>query len=73
MNKIKEDLKFIFKLENIKSIEDLNNWCGTMGRKKLYSYIQHMSPIEWSKIKDPNAYVRYYYEKELSCNKIHLK
>ena len=35
--KIKQGLNLIFKKYNIKNKDDLDNWCGIEGRKKLLS------------------------------------
>ena len=37
---ISDALEFILKIENINSKDDLDRWCGSEKREKLYKYIQ---------------------------------
>lgn len=70
---IKSAIQFIMTIEKIRSKEDLDKWCGDMGRNKLYLYIQHLAPEHWRRIKTPESTVRYNYEKILTGYKIYNK
>lgn len=67
---ISEALNFILKTENITTKDDLDKFCGGSTREKLYKHVQEFAPIHWSKIKDPKAYVRGYYERKLIGYKV---
>ena len=53
MNDIKESVQFLVTTENMRSKQDLDKWCGDMGKKKLYLYVKRMAPEHWEKIKTP--------------------
>ena len=67
---IKSALKFIFEIENIRSKEDLDIWCGNMGRRKLYLYVKNLAPIHWEKIETPECSIRNCYQHLLNGYKI---
>lgn len=69
--KISQAVKFIVEMEGFQSKEDLDNWCGDMGRDKLYSYVKQMALEDWNRIKTPESSVRGCYEKLLSGYKIY--
>lgn len=73
MNKldIKEAIQFIVTIENLRSKQDLDLWCGDMGRNKLYLYVKRLAPEHWERIKTPEASVRFNYEKILTGYKIY--
>ena len=68
---LKEATQFILSIEKLKSKKDLNIWCGDMGKEKLYSYVQHLAPEHWKRIKTPKDSIRFYYQKMLSDYKIY--
>ena len=68
---IKSAINFIISIEKLKSKQDLDEWCGTMGKKKLYLYIQNLSPEHWERISTPKDSVRYYYQQLLTGYKIY--
>lgn len=68
--KIKQGLNLIFKKYNIKNKDDLDNWCGIEGRKKLYKKVRYLCPKHWNSIKNPESTVRARYEKILEGYKI---
>jgi len=68
---IKSAIQFILSIENIRSKQDLDIWCGDMGRNKLYLYIQRLSPEHWEKIRTPKNSVRFYYQQMLTGYKIY--
>ena len=68
---IKSATRFVVTTENLRSKEDLNRWCGDMGKKKLYLYVKRLSPEHWTKIKTPEDSVRFYYQHMLTGYKIH--
>jgi len=63
--KIPGALKALFKENNIKTKKDLDEWCGSEGRKKLYKKVEKMAPTHWIGIKTPESSVRSNYEKLL--------
>ena len=68
---IKEAIKFIVSIENLRSKEDLNIWLGDMGKKKLYLYVKRLAPEHWKRIKTPQDSVRFYYQQMLTGYKIY--
>tara|TARA_Y100000992_G_C20945460_1_gene341069 strand:- start:87 stop:311 length:225 start_codon:yes stop_codon:yes gene_type:complete len=66
MDNIYEAIDFVMKIEKIKNKDDLNKWCGTMKRNKLYSYIRRLAPEHWRRIEYPESCVRFYYQKILT-------
>ena len=48
---IKSSIQFIVSIENLRTRQDLDNWCGDMGKKKLYLYVQRLAPEHWERIK----------------------
>ena len=42
-----------------------------MGKKKLYLYVQRLSPEHWERIRTPENSVRFYYQKMLTGYKIY--
>ena len=68
---IKQAVQFILTIENLRSKEDLDFWCGDMGRKKLYLYVQRLAPENWEQIKTPDNSVRFYYQQMLVGYKIY--
>ena len=68
---IKEAIKFILSIENLRSKEDLNIWLGDMGKKKLYLYVKRLAPEHWERIKTPQDSVRFYYQQMLTGYKIY--
>ena len=68
---IKSAIRFILLIENLQSKQELDVWCGYMGREKLYTYISRLAPEHWGKIRTPTCSVRYYYQKMLPGYKIY--
>jgi len=68
---IKEAIKFILSIENLRSKEDLNIWLGDMGKKKLYLYVKRLAPEHWERIQTPQDSVRFYYQQMLTGYKIY--
>ena len=68
---IKSAIQFIVSIENLRTKQDLDTWCGDMGKKKLYSYVQHLAPQHWERIKTPKDSVRFYYQQMLTGYKIY--
>jgi hypothetical protein len=68
--KIKQAVRFILSIENLRRKEDLDRWCGDMGRKKLYLYVQNLAPDHWNRIDTPENSVRHCYQKMLEGYKI---
>jgi hypothetical protein len=71
MNDIKQGVQFLITTENLRSKQDLDKWCGDMGKKKLYLYVKRMAPEHWEKIKTPENSVRFYYQQMLTGYKIY--
>tara|TARA_Y100000389_G_C17383820_1_gene475867 strand:+ start:253 stop:486 length:234 start_codon:yes stop_codon:yes gene_type:complete len=67
---IKSAIKFIVEIENLRSKQDLDIWCGYMGRKKLYLYVKRLAPEHWEKIQTPENSIRFYYQQMLTGYKI---
>ena len=68
---IKSAIQFIVSIENLRTRQDLDKWCGDMGKKKLYLYVQRLAPEHWKRIKTPRNSVRFYYQQMLSDYKIY--
>lgn len=68
---IKGAVHFILKTEKLQSKQDLDIWCGDMGRKKIYLYVERLAPEHWSRIQKPMESVRSCYEKMLPGYKIY--
>ena len=68
---IKSAIRFIVSIENLRTKQDLDTWCGDIGRKKLYLYIQRLAPEEWERIVTPKESVRFYYQQMLTGYKIY--
>ena len=79
MQTINQAVKFMLDMENINTKKELNNWCGVKskcgvkGRKKLYKCIEQLVPQKWKDIENPEASVRFNYQKILSGYKISNK
>ena len=71
--KIAGAVEFIFTQEDIKTKEELDEWCGQKGRDKLYKYIKVMAPEHWATLQCPQSTVRNYYEAKLTGYKINAK
>jgi hypothetical protein len=67
---IKSAIQFIVSIENLRTRQDLDTWCGDMGKKKIYLYVQRLAPQQWEKISKPENSVRAYYQKMLTGYKI---
>ncbi len=68
---IKQAIQFILSIENLRSKQDLDIWCGDMGRKKLYLYVERLAPDHWKRITTPENSVRYCYQEMLEGYKIY--
>ena len=71
MDNIKSAVQFIVSTENLRTKQDLDTWCGDMGRKKLYLYVQRLAPEHWGKIATPTNSVRACYQQMLTGYKIY--
>jgi hypothetical protein len=60
--KIQEAVKFILNVESIITKDDLDQWCGAMGRQKMYAYVAQLAPEHWQTIQFPKERVRFTYE-----------
>ena len=67
---IKEAVKMIMNDSKIRSKQELDEWCGDEGRKKLYECVRCKAHEHWESIKTPEASTRYNYEKLLTGYKI---
>ena len=68
---LKEAVQFIVSIENLRNKADLDNWCGDMGKKKLYLYVKRLAPENWEQIRTPKESIRYYYQQMLTGYKIY--
>lgn len=68
---IKSAIQFIVSIENLRTKQDLDTWCGDMGKKKLYLYVQRLAPEYWERIATPKNSVRFYYQQMLTGYKIY--
>ena len=68
---IKSATQFIVSIENLRTKQDLDTWCGDMGKKKLYLYVQRLAPEHWKNINTPESYVRFLYQHMLIGYKIY--
>ena len=68
---IKSAIQFIVSIENLRTKQDLDNWCGDMGKNKLYLYVQRLAPEHWDRITKPKNSVRFYYQQMLTGYKIY--
>ena len=62
---INRTLDIIFYCENIKSRDDLDVWCGNIGRKKLYNIVSMLSPEHYNRVNNPCCLIRACYETKL--------
>lgn len=62
---ITEALEYILQKYDILTKDELDDWCGTEGRKKLYNAVKRLAHEHWERISKPEAYVRSHYEKLL--------
>ena len=46
---IKSATQFVMGIENIRSKQDLDIWCGDMGKQKLL-YVRRLAPEHWEKL-----------------------
>ena len=65
-NEINNAIKAIFEIENIRTRDQLNEWCGGAQKDKLYRYVQLIAPKHWARIRAPRESVRYYSQQILS-------
>jgi len=70
-NPIKSAVEFVVETENLRTRQDLDKWCGDMGKKKLYLYVHRIEPEHWERIKTPKNSVRFYYQQMLTGYKIY--
>ena len=68
---VKTAVQFIVSIENLRSKQDLDLWCGDMGKKKLYLYVNRLAPEHWVKLRTPENSVRFYYQQMLTGYKIY--
>jgi len=68
---IKSAIQFIVSIENLRTRQDLDKWCGDVGKKKLYLYVQRLAPENWERITMPRNSVRLYYQQMLAGYKIY--
>jgi len=68
---IKSATQFVLSIENLRSRQDLDLWCGDMGKKKLYLYVKRLAPEHWQKIARPKESVRSYYQTMLTGYKVY--
>ena len=68
---IKSAVEFILSIENLRTRQDFGIWCGDMGKKKMYLYVQRLAPEHWERIKMPENSVRSCYQKMLTGYKIY--
>ena len=67
---LKDAVQFILSIENLRSKADLEHWCGDMGKKKLYLYVERLTPDDWNRIRTPRESIRFYYQQMLTGYKI---
>lgn len=60
--KIQEAIRFIVGVEKMRSREDLDIWCGSTYRHKLYEYVKRLAPEHWERLQKPKDDVRAIYE-----------
>ena len=66
-NSMDKAVDLVFRIENIRSKEDLDEWCGENGRKKLYNIISLVAPEHYyrSTVKTPDNAIRQCYQTKL--------
>jgi len=70
---LKQAIRLILEIEDIKSKEHLDVWCGAIGREKFYGFVQLLSQEHWNTIKNPKENVRIIYQGMLKGYKIYQK
>ena len=68
---IKSAIQFIVSIENLRTKQDLDTWCGDIGKKKLYLYVQRLAPEHGERIATQKNSVRFYYQQMLTGYKIY--
>jgi len=68
---IKEAIEFIVSIEKLRCKQDLDVWCGDMGKQKLYLYVKCLAPEHWERIRTPKNSVRVYYQQMLTGYKLY--
>ena len=71
--KLKQAVRIILEIENIKSKEDLDVWCGATGREKFYEFVKLLSQEHWNTIRTPKENVRFIYQGMLEGYEIYQK
>ena len=66
MHTIKSATELILSIENLRTKQELDNWCGDRGKQKLYDYVRAIAPEHWNRIATPTHSVRFYYQKMLT-------
>jgi hypothetical protein len=68
---IKTAVSTIFSIANIKAKDDLDRWCGEMGRQRLYLQVERLAPQDWERLRTPKESVRACYERLLPGYKLY--
>jgi hypothetical protein len=63
---IQEAVRFIVGEEKMRSRKDLDIWCGSTRRHKLYEYVKRFAPEDWGRFQAPKSEVRRTYEELLT-------
>jgi hypothetical protein len=67
---IRQALEIVFEVENIKTRDELVQWCH-YGRSRLYSEVRTLASEDWNRLATPESSVRVLYEHILSGYKCH--
>ena len=68
--KIKDALRLVFNLTNIRSRRDLDSWCDIHDRDVFYEIIKELTKTHWNSLKHPEARVRAAYQPLLTGYKL---
>ena len=70
---IQEAIQYIIQREALETKDDLDRWCGSRSRTKLYADVAHLAPQHWQNVKEPEACVRATYERHLFGYKLYQR
>ena len=68
---VKSAVQTVFSIANIRTKDDLDRWCGNMGRIRLYDQVERLAQHDWNRLRTPRESVRACYERILPGYKLY--